>query len=232
MSADGKDLGHDLGGDRGRNRVLGVIDHRHRLHVERLLEIRHGDLGENAFVNGVAERPRPIGLGDTGLGGGLRSRDDFHFVGDRKSHFARAAGERACHRQHLVVTGELAQRIGRFGGLGAVVIDHDLELLAGDAARLVDLLLQQIERGGVGAAPFGKWTAAWYDRADSDLIFGPCDRAAGERRCRGEQKAEQSRADVRHSHPPSNDARPRTGSPRSDCTPRERPGNANTDQRT
>src|SRR5579871_1483991 len=53
----GKYAGHDLGGNRSGDRILGVVDDRDGLYREGLLEIGNRGSGKDAFVHGVAESP-------------------------------------------------------------------------------------------------------------------------------------------------------------------------------
>ena len=89
-----------------------------------------------------------------------------------------------CDRQHLVVTGELAQIVGGLRGLGGVVKNDDVQLCAVDAAAVIDLLLQHLQRHRVGAAPFGERPAARHDGAERDLGAGLLREHCPAARCR------------------------------------------------
>ena len=139
------DLAHGLGDD-----VIGGVGGRPgRDRVFLLLQRLHHVAEHVAFVRRVAQ---PVGewLGQLRRRRGHRHHYDAGSFSGRKRHAAFAGTEWPDDRHHLVVLGELAHADHRLLGLACRIERDDLELLAVDAARGVDLFDRHLRGDLIG----------------------------------------------------------------------------------
>ena len=126
------------------------VDDRRRVHLEsfgahrlqKALELR-------VLVFGQAPRIGPA-VEQAGPRGGRRDHQDFEAVGVVHRHRGLARRERSDDRQDLVVLRKLARADGGLARVRARVETYGLELLAIDAAGLVDRVDRDVEGGERG----------------------------------------------------------------------------------
>jgi hypothetical protein len=164
-------------------------------HVVRHVRALKGVGRHHAEIDRPAARielPGEFRVGEVGVGRGRGDRRQIALAEDRRHRLAAAAvlrpdrGDDIGVRDHLAGIGRRLRRIVLAGGGGAVVEDHGLDRVAGDAAIGVGVVDRQegavLDEGGVLVARPGER----HVDADGDALIG------GEHRARDERPGERA----------------------------------------
>ncbi len=162
---------HHLAHDLGDHVVGGVGDRPGGDREVLLLERAHHALEHVAFVRGVAECILER-LGELGRGRSHRHGGHAGAIAGREHHAAFAGTERPDHRDHLVVFGKLAQADHGLIGLAGGIERDDAQLLAGDAAGIVDLVDRDLRRDLVGLGEGRVGARRRRQIAEQDVLRG------------------------------------------------------------
>lgn len=96
--------------------------------------------------------------------------DGLILVGQRRHGSGGRRDGRSQHRNDVLLACQTVERIGRFDDVALVVHGFKLDLLAENAAVLVDFLDRKLEAADFGFAIGGGCTGIGGDRSDGDHI--------------------------------------------------------------
>jgi hypothetical protein len=151
-----------------REDVVVAVEHRH------LLDVRHpgGRLDRHRQHVGFSDRiaEHVVADGRDAIGGiGGAEDDDLRGLGNRIGGLRRVRQRGAEQHQGLVLEDQLLEGVDRLFLLALLVLDHQLYLVAVDAAGGVDLFDGQLEAVADADAVLGRTAGKRFRHADPDV---------------------------------------------------------------